>query len=453
MQMGIPHFLCIPFPVQGHVNPLMQFSLLLAKHGCKVTFMHTEFSLKRANSAAGANNFEGSLMKVVTLPDGLDPEDDRSDVFKVLWSIKNTMPARLPKLIEDVNALDVDNQITCVIVTWNMGWALEVGHKLGIKVANLFPASATSLVSIFRIPQLIHDGIIDSQGDFDFDARLPTKNQQIQLSPGMPMIDTHNFPWGGFNKTIFDHLVQELQTSELGEWWLCNTIYDFEPAAFSISPKFLPIGPLMETNSNQSSFWQEDTTCLEWLDQQSPQSVVYVSFGSLAVMDPNQFKELALGLDLIDKPFIWVVRPSNDDKKKNANAYPHEFDGSKGKIVGWAPQKKILNHSAIACFISHCGWNSTVEGVCAGIPFLCWPCAKDQYLNKSYICDVWKIGIGLEKDENGIISKEEIKKKVDQLVGDEDIKARSLKWKEMAINNIEGGQSSKNLKFFIDWAK
>ena len=70
----------------------------------------------------------------------------------------------------------------------------------------------------------------------------------------------------------------------------------------------------------------------------------------LAMLGSNQFKELALALDLLDKPFLWVVRPSNDN-----NAYPDEFHGNKGKIVGWAPQKKIFNHPTIACFISHCG--------------------------------------------------------------------------------------------------
>ncbi|ESW11485.1 hypothetical protein PHAVU_008G034000 [Phaseolus vulgaris] len=442
--MGRPHFLCLPLPIQGHVNPLMQFSLLLAKHGCKVTFVHTEFSHKRANTAGGDNKEEAQV-ELVTLPDGLDPQDDRSDVAKLLLSMKSTMPALLPKLIQDIDASDVENKITCIIVTINMGWALEVGHKLGIKGALLCPASATSLASAASIPKLIQDGIIDSQG-------LATKKQEIQLSPTMPKMDTAHFPWRGFKKIFFDNLVQEMQTLELGEWWLCNTTYDLEPGAFSLSPKFLPIGPLVE-NSNRSSFWEEDTACLEWLDQQPAQSVVYVSFGSLAVMDPNQFKELALGLDLLDKPFIWVVRPSNDGKE-NVNAYPDDFHGSKGKIVGWAPQKKILSHPSLACFISHCGWNSTLEGICAGVPFLCSPCTTDQFLNRNYICDVWKIGVGLEKDESGIVSREEIRKKVDELLVDEDIKARSLKLKEMTIDNIqESGQSSKNLSFFMDWAK
>ncbi|KAK7340626.1 hypothetical protein VNO77_21335 [Canavalia gladiata] len=444
--MGIPHFLCIPFPVQGHVNPLMQFSEVLAKHGCKVTFVNTEFNHKRSNSGgAGHENTERSQIKLVTLADGLEPEDDRSDVKKLLLSIKNTMPHRFPKLIEDINALDGDNKVTCIIVTINMGWALQVGHSLGIKGALLCPCSATSLASAACIPTLIHDGIIDSLGRH-------TKKQEIQLSPDMPMMDTENFPWRGFNKTFFDHLVQEMQILNLGGWWLCNTTNDLEPGAFSISPKFLPIGPLMESGDNKSSFWKEDTSCIEWLDEQAPQSVVYVSFGSLAVMEPNQFKELALGLDLLDKFFLWVVRPSNDNEV--TNSYPDEFHGSKGKIVSWAPQKKILNHPAIACFISHCGWNSTLEGVCSGVPFLCWPFSTDQFLDTSYICDVWKIGLGFEKDENGLISRGEIKKKVEQLLGDGDIKARSLKLKEMTMNNIdEGGQSSKNLNVFINWAK
>ncbi|AES77648.1 putative UDP-glucuronosyl/UDP-glucosyltransferase [Medicago truncatula] len=437
----LPHFLVIPFPVQGHVNPLMQFSQVLAKHGCKVTFLHTEFNHKRSKTGV----FEQDKIQVMTLPDGLESEDDRSDIKKVILSIKSTMPSKLPKLIEEVNALNVESKINCIVVTFNMGWALEVGHNLGIKGALLFPASATTLACGVCVHKLIEDGIIDSQGN-------PTKKQEIQISPDIPMMDTTNIPWRGVDKILFDNMVQEMQTlNNFGEWWLCNTTCDLEPGVFSISPKFLPIGPLMESNNNKSSLWQEDSTCLDWLDKQAPQSVIYVSFGSLVVMDQNQFNELALGLDLLDKPFLWVVRPSNDNKVNYT--YPNDFHGSKGKIVGWAPQSKILNHPAIACFISHCGWNSTIEGVHAGVPFLCWPFSVDQFLNKSYICDVWKTGLELEKDDDGYISRKEIKKKVYQVVGDDDIKAMCLKMKKMTITNIEeGGQSSHNLQKFITWA-
>ncbi|CAJ1831030.1 unnamed protein product [Sphenostylis stenocarpa] len=416
--MGIPHFLLIPYPTVGHVNPLMQLSQVLAMHGCKITFLNTEFNHKRANVAgAGLDNPKGTQIRFVTLPDGLGPEDDRKDHKKVIFSIERHMHAMLPKLIQDINALHVNNKITCIVVTVNMGWALEVGHKLGIKGALLWPASATSLATCDCIPKLIDDGIIDSDGN-------PIKRQEIQLYPNMPMMDPENFPWCGLDKIVIHHIAQEMQTLKLGDWWLCNTAYDLEPAAFSISPRFLPIGPLMATNSNKSSLWQEDITCLDWLDHQPPQSVIYVAFGSSGVIDHNQFKELALGLDFLNKPFLWVVNPSSGNKVNSA--YSDEFHGSKGRIVKWAPQKEILNHPSIACFISHCGWNSSIEGV----------------------------GLRLDKDENGLVSKEEIRKKVEQLFGDEGIKARSLKLKELTLKSIEeGGHSSKNLKSFISWAE
>ena len=100
----------------------------------------------------------------MALPDGLGPEDDRSDQKKVVLSIKTNMPSMLPKLIQDVNASDVSNKITCIVATLSMTWALKVGHNLGIKGALLWPASATSLALCDFIPRLIHDGVIDSRG-------------------------------------------------------------------------------------------------------------------------------------------------------------------------------------------------------------------------------------------------------------------------------------------------
>ncbi|MED6164602.1 hypothetical protein PIB30_091749, partial [Stylosanthes scabra] len=270
--MGIiPHFLVIPFPVLGHINPLTQFSNVLIKHGCKVTFLHTEFAHKRAQISAkdGGNSKDHSNINYVTLPDGLDQEDDRSDLVKVLLAMKSTMPSLLPKLIEDINALDSNNnKISCIVVTINMGWALEVGQKLGIKGALLFPGSATTMASFHCLPKMMEDGIIDSDGN-------TPNNQKIQFSPLMPMMDP--FAWGTVGKDFFDYLYQqEIQLLNLAEWWLCNTAYNLEPGALSVSSRFLPIGPLMETDDNNnnksSSFWQEDTTCLEWLDQQQPQS-------------------------------------------------------------------------------------------------------------------------------------------------------------------------------------
>lgn len=184
-------------------------------------------------------------------------------------------------------------------------------------------------------------------------------------------------------------------------------------------------------------FWAEDDDCLSWLDQQPVCSVIYAAFGSLTIFYQTQFQELALGLELTKNPFLWVLRPG----MTNEEAHRQEFEGRigcRGKIVSWAPQEKVLSHPSVACFMSHC-WNSTTEGLSNGVPFLCWPYFVDQFLYESYICDVWKVGLGFEKDETGIIRKDEIKNKAEQLLGDINYKARAVDLKEKIINSVQDG--------------
>ncbi|KAK7295446.1 hypothetical protein RJT34_18355 [Clitoria ternatea] len=455
--MGIPHILVLPFPAQGHVNPLMHLSKRLVQHGFKITFLNTDFNHKRVVSATNEHvNLEGPRMRLISIPDGLGPEDDRNDLASLCVAMLRTMPSLVERVIEDINGLDDDasEKISGIIADVNMSWALEIADKLGIKGAVLCPSAAAISAMQESIPKLIQDGILDSNG-------LPVKNRKFQILPGMPIMDTADIPWcigdSTSMKIIFDYVVRLVQWSHLTDWRLCNTTSDLEPEALSLCPKILPIGPLMESDDNLRSlgqFWEEDLSCLSWLDQQPPCSVIYIAFGSFTVFDPLQFKELALGLELTNKSFLWVVREDIDTKGNTKTAYPDEFQGTRGKIVKWAPQQKVLRHPATACFISHCGWNSTVEGLSNGVPFLCWPYFADQVFDKSYICDVWKVGLGFDLDEKGLISRWEIKKKVDQLLGDDNIRGRSQKLKGMIVNNtLEGGQSYENFNKFVEWLK
>lgn len=291
----------------------------------------------------------------------------------------------------------------------------------------------------------------------------PTKRQMIKLSPNMPAMNTADFMWtctGSINlqKIIFKNTMRNTKATKLTNWLLCNSAYDLEPAAFTMAPEILPIGPLFVGNppgDSAGNFWPEDLTCLKWLDQQQPQSVIYVAFGSSTFLDQTQFHELAFGLELCNKPFIWVVRPGITYTVDDAypKGFRHRVSG-RGKIVDWAPQLKILDHPSVACFISHCGWNSTIEALSCGIPLLCWPYIVDQFHNESYICDTWKVGLRLNKDERVIITPEEIKNKVEKLVGNGKYKASALAFKEMIMRSIkEGGSSYNNFNTFIEWLK
>ncbi|XVF08997.1 hypothetical protein REPUB_Repub07fG0052200 [Reevesia pubescens] len=119
------------------------------------------------------------------------------------------------------------------------------------------------------------------------------------------------------------------------------------------------------------------------------------------MLRPQQLDELALGLELSGHPFLWVVR--SNLTKGSSTKFLEGFanrTADRGKIVEWAPQEEVLAHPSVACFVSHCGWNSTMEGLSMGLPFLCWPCFADQFQNRNYICDVWRIGLPLIHNES-----------------------------------------------------
>ncbi|XP_044378911.1 UDP-glycosyltransferase 83A1-like [Triticum aestivum] len=171
-------------------------------------------------------------------------------------------------------------------------------------------------------------------------------------------------------------------------------------------------------------------------------------------LDTTQFQELADGLALSGRPFLWEVRPDltigAGQDQFDLDAFKRRVEG-KGLVVGWALQQRVLSQPAVACFVSHCGWNSTVEGVLHGVPFLCWPYFADQFCNQSYVCNMWGIGAKLRRDGRGVVAKEEVRCKVARLLSDDEgVKARAAAWKEVACGSIqEGGSSHGNLLKFV----
>ncbi|KAF5748931.1 putative UDP-glucuronosyltransferase [Tripterygium wilfordii] len=448
--MGNPHILVVPYPAQGHIIPLVEISLCLAKLGFKITFVNTEYNHDQVK-----RNLQGDVgvqINLVSVSDGMEPGESRNQPGKASGAILQVMPGKIEELIERINGSESE-KITCILADQSIGWALEIAEKKGIQRAAFCPAAAALLVLGFSIPKLINDGIIDNNG-------TPTKEQTIKLSPTMPAMNTKHFVWACLGNTsaqkhIFQLMVRNNQSMKLTDWQLCNSTYDLEPAAFTLAPHIVPIGPLHASNQLENlagNFLPEDSTCLTWLDQQPPESVVYIAFGSTTVLDQTQFKQLAHGLELLNRPFLWVVRP-NITEGTNLKEFQDRVR-DRGQIVDWAPQKKVLAHPSIACFITHCGWNSTIEGVNNGVPLLCWPYFADQFINQSYICDIWSIGLGFNRDQSGIITSSEIKNKIEQLLGNKNYKERALDLKEKITNSIkEEGTSHKNFNNFIEWLR
>lgn len=190
--------------------------------------------------------------------------------------------------------------------------------------------------------------------------------------------------------------------------------------------------------------------CIKWLTERASRSVVYVSFGSLAQLEAEQMEELAQGLKTCNEYFLWVVRSSEESKLPENLS---EETSKKGLIVSWCPQLEVLAHKATGCFITHCGWNSTLEALSLGVPLVAMPQWTDQSTNSKFIKDVWKIGIEAKIDERGIVERAEIVRCINHVMEGEEgeeIRTNAKKWKEIAREAIdEGGSSDKNIEEFI----
>lgn len=217
---------------------------------------------------------------------------------------------------------------------------------------------------------------------------------------------------------------------------IVNTFQSLEPRAITAisdglcipnapTPPIYCIGPLIATNNSGSCDAHE---CLIWLNSQPSRSVVFLCFGSLGLFKEEQLKEMARGLEKSGHRFLWVVRSpaaaDNQDQPQepDLNALlPQGFlDRTKGRglvVKSWAPQIAVLNHESVGGFVTHCGWNSILEGVSAGVPMIGWPLYAEQGMNKVMLVEELKLGLGLgESGEGRFVSGAELEKQVRELM-------------------------------------
>lgn len=301
---------------------------------------------------------------------------------------------------------------------------------------------------MFSDENFMQDGTLDTPIDWI----LGMKNIRLKDLPSFINIR----PLDGI---MFDFMGSEARNCLKSSAIIFNTFHEFEHEVLeAISVKFpniYTIGPLpllnrhlpaeSQVKSVSPSLWKEDSTCLEWLDQREPNSVVYVNYGSVSTMTDQHFKEFAWGLAKSKHSFLWIVRP-DVVTGSDSLALPEEFleeIKDRGLLVSWCPQPKVLQHPSVAVFLTHCGWNSIMETVCAGVPVICWPFFADQLTNCRYACTTWGIGMEVNND----VKRDQIATLVKEMMeGDEGRKLRekALEWKKKAVETTDIGGSSYN---------
>ncbi|MBA0559705.1 hypothetical protein Golob_016658 [Gossypium lobatum] len=348
-----PHVVCIPYPSQGHVNPMTQLAKLLHSKGFHITFVNTEFNHRRLVRSKGAEAMKGFPdFRFETIPDGLpqSDQDATQDIPALCDSTRTTCLAPLLELITKLNSSDVP-PVTYFVSDGVMSFGIEAGRLLGIPEFQFWPASACGFISYEKF---VNDGTLDTP---------------IDWISGMSNMRLKDIP--SFRRTIdpndimFDFMGSEAQNCLKSSAIIFNTFDELEhevlEAIVAKFPRIYTLGPLNLLgrhvpeslfSSLRSSLWKEDTNCIEWLNQREPKSVVYVNYGSVTVMSDYHLKEFAWGLANSKHPFLWIVRP--DVVMGESAVLPEEFFEEvkdRGFITSWCPKDRVLSH----------GWGIGVE--------------------------------------------------------------------------------------------
>ncbi|CAK9147434.1 unnamed protein product [Ilex paraguariensis] len=435
----------VPAPFQGHMTPMLQLGTILHSRGFSIVVAHTEF-----NSPNPLNHPEFIFLPI---SDNLTAhETSFKNPLDSLLAINNNCKAPLQEnLAQMVEKKAPNEQVSCIIYDSLMYFSEAVASHLNLP-SILFRAScALNLLAYHDILRLHAEG------------QLPFQDSKAQdLVPGLYPLRFKDLPLPGFGTSEDSvKLIQLLSNFTTSSALICNTVDNLEHSAVSklqqhYQVPFFSIGPLHKlASASSTSFLKEDTNCIEWLDKQAPRSVIYVSFGSLTIMNKTDLTEMAWGLANSGQPFLWVIRPGSVHGSELTELLPEGFEekvGERGCTVKWAPQKEVLAHGAVGGFWSHCGWNSTLESISEGVPMICKPYFVDQKVNARYLSYIWNVGLELENDsERGDIERAIRRLMVDK-EGDE-MRQRAIDMKDKIEACVQKGSSSysslNNLQEFI----
>ncbi|CAL8104680.1 unnamed protein product [Prunus armeniaca] len=463
-----PHAVCIPFPAQGHINPMLKVAKLLHYKGFHITFVNTEFNHKRLLKSRGPNSLDGlPSFRFENIPDGLPPTNASvtQDIPSLCYSTRRHCLPHFRELLSKLNSSPASPPVSCIVSDGAMSFTLDAAEELGIPEVLFWTTSACGFMSYVQYHRLIEKGLTPlKDASYLTNGYLETV---IDWIPGMKDIRLRDIP--SFIRTtdpndpILDFILHETTRARKASAIILNTFYDLEHEVIDALSTLLShihcIGPLHlllnqipadnELKSIGSNLWTEEPECLEWLDTKEPNSVVYVNFGSITVMTSEQLIEFAWGLANSTHTFLWVIRP--DLVGGESAVVPKEFvDETKERslLANWCPQEQVLSHPAIGGFLTHSGWNSTLESVCGGVPMICWPFFAEQQTNCRFSCREWGIGLEIDPDVKRDYVEGLVRKLMEGEEGKE-MRKKTLEWKKLAKEATTGPSGLS----FVDFEK
>ncbi|KAF5193159.1 Udp-glycosyltransferase 84a1 [Thalictrum thalictroides] len=444
-----PHVLMVSFPARGHINPLLRLAKCLASKGLYITFstnhnvrqmfddIDIDTSIKIGHGELRFEFFsDGSPLH----------EPIRRPLGERMNQLETAGPGSLVQLIN--KQTEAGRPVSCIINNMFVPWVCDVAAEMGIPFAVLWIESC-AIYSIYY--HYFHEL-----------ASFPTVEQPDSVLdiPGLPTLQPdeittllhplHTIRAKPMKKAIMDQIKNLSKSFAV----LVDSFDELEHEAIepmlSLCP-IRPIGPLCKFHDVGGTLSAADE-CIEWLDTKPPGSVVYVSFGTLAAPTTDEMEEIAWGLYNSGLSFIWVVKPNTEHL---SDKFIKESEGMH-LLVHWCPQDRVLAHPSVACFVTHCGWNSCMESLSSGVPVVAAPQFGDQVTNAKFLVDVYGVGVQLIHGIKDMktLTREMVEKCVVEVTRGskaEEIKKNALNWRKTAEETVvKGGSSEKNIQKFVD---
>uniref|UniRef100_A0ACD5WAJ3 Uncharacterized protein n=1 Tax=Avena sativa TaxID=4498 RepID=A0ACD5WAJ3_AVESA len=422
-----PHVVLLASPDAGHLIPLGELARRLVEHHGFAATLVTFSSL--SDPQALPSGLPASV-GIAALP-GVQTDDLPADAFRgtvLVEIIRRSIPSLRTLLL----SISSTTPIAALVPDFLCFTALPLAAELGVPAYIFCTTSMNFLYLMYRLVELHDDA---SPGEY---RDLP---EPLEM-PGRLSLSRADLPEGyrSSKAPIYARLLEVGRPYRLADGFLANTFHEMEPGTVEAFkqvadrgafPPVFPVGPLVRSNSEEEAA-AGASPLLEWLDRQPTKSVVYVSFGSGGALSVEQTAELAIGLEASGHRFLWVVRmPSLDGLSHSFRAggdgddplawLPEGFvqrtEGRGLAVAGWAPQVRVLSHPATAAFVSHCGWNSTLESAVAGVPMVAWPLHAEQTMNALLLDE--SLGVALRpraREDGGVVASEEVAAAVKELM-------------------------------------
>ncbi|XP_010245583.1 PREDICTED: UDP-glycosyltransferase 88F5-like [Nelumbo nucifera] len=464
-----------PSPEISHLISMVELGKLILHHHPQysVTILLTTGLVDPTTMTPYINRISQANPSIVfhQLP-FLPTPPDKSPLRSHLAILFESLRMYTPNVRNALQSISLSSTIQSFIIGIFCFSSFDVGSHFQIPTYFFYSSAVVSLAPILYFP------ILHSQTSQNF-KDLTTTYLDI---PGVPRIRGSHMGEAVVNRADpayyeFLDLATHLPKSK---GIISNTFESLEPIPIKATadgaciphaptPPVYCIGPLIADGEVTMKSGHE---CLSWLNAQPSRSVVFLCFGSRGVFSALQLKEIAHGLEKSGQRFLWVVKsPPPTEKEKTLgfsslaskeleldSLLPEGFlnrTRDRGLVVkSWAPQAAILNRESVGGFVTHCGWSSVLEAICAGVPMLAWPLYAEQHINKAGLVEDMKLAMPMEQAENGFVSAIEVEKRVRALMESEDgktLREQSRKMRENAqVALAKGGSSVEALRKLVE---